>query len=324
VEIGFVGLGKMGGNMAERLRRAGHKVIGYDRSEASHPDVRSLEALVQALTPPRAVWVMVPSGEPTRQTIEALGALLEPGDLVIDGGNSRYTDDKEHAKMLGAKGIKYIDAGVSGGVWGLENGYALMVGGDSEDVARMKPIFDALKPAGRGGYVHAGSPGAGHFAKMVHNGIEYGIMQAYGEGYELLHASNEVTDVAEVFRSWTEGTVIRSWLLDLLVRALDQDPELSGIRGYAEDSGEGRWTLQAAIEHAVPLPVIAAALFARFASRQDDSPAMKVVAALRRQFGGHAVTAVDTAEAGAGEKGADSPGADVNPPVGTNVPSDPA
>ena len=292
MEIGLIGLGKMGGNMAERLRRGGHTVIGYDRNASSPRDVSSLKGLVERLSPPRVVWVMVPSGAPTRQTIAELGELLEPGDIVIDGGNSRYTDDQEHAKMLGGKGIRYLDAGVSGGVWGLENGYALMVGGDAETVAVAQPIFDTLKPS-EGGFVHAGKVGAGHFAKMVHNGIEYGIMQAYGEGYELLETSDLVTAVPEVFRSWTQGTVIRSWLLDLLVRALDEDPDLQKIRGWAEDSGEGRWTLQAAIEHAVPMPVIAAALFARFASRQDDSPAMKVVAALRSQFGGHATRSED-------------------------------
>jgi 6-phosphogluconate dehydrogenase len=299
VEIGFVGLGKMGGNMSERLRRAGHTVVGYDRAESAPRDVASLEELVAALARPRVVWVMVPHGEPTRATVRALGELLEDGDVVVDGGNSRYTDDQVHAAQLATKGIGYVDAGVSGGVWGLEKGYALMVGGDPEHVAKVQPAFDTLKPTGRGGYVHAGKVGAGHFAKMVHNGIEYGIMQAYGEGYELLRASDEVTDVPEVFRSWTEGTVIRSWLLDLLVLALDADPDLAKLRGYAEDSGEGRWTLQAAIEHAVPMPVIASALFARFASRQDDSPAMKVVAALRNQFGGHAV-ATRAAAAGPG------------------------
>ena len=290
MEIGLIGLGKMGGNMAERLRRGGHTVVGYDRSDSSPRDVASLEELVQKLAKPRVVWVMVPSGEPTRATVRELGELLEDGDVVVDGGNSRYTDDQVHAEMLGEKGIGYVDAGVSGGVWGLQNGYALMVGGDAEHVAKVQPAFDTLKPS-EGGFVHAGRVGAGHFAKMVHNGIEYGIMQAYGEGYELLETSELVTEVPDVFRSWTQGTVIRSWLLDLLVRALDQDPELVRIRGWAEDSGEGRWTLQAAIEHAVPMPVIASALFARFASRQEDSPAMKVVAALRNQFGGHATTA---------------------------------
>jgi 6-phosphogluconate dehydrogenase len=237
---------------------------------------------------------MVPAGEPTRQTITELRNLLEPGDLVIDGGNSHYVEDQEHARTLGAARIGFVDVGVSGGVWGLQNGYGLMAGGDDADVNRVMPIFRALKPEGESGFVHTGTVGAGHFAKMVHNGIEYGIMQAYAEGYELLAATDLVTDVAGAFRSWREGTVIRSWLLDLLVRALDDDPGLEKIRGVAQDSGEGRWTVQAAIDHAVPMPVISAALFARFASRQEDSPAMKVVAALRNQFGGHAVTASGT------------------------------
>ncbi|MTD14999.1 decarboxylating 6-phosphogluconate dehydrogenase [Nakamurella sp. YIM 132087] len=289
MQLGLIGLGKMGGNMAERLRRGGHQVIGYDRSPTSPRDVEDLPALVAALEPPRAVWVMVPSGEPTRATITSLGEVLEPGDIIIDGGNSRYTDDQLHAKALGEKGIRYIDAGVSGGVWGLTEGYALMVGGDVGAVSVVQPIFDTLKPEGPGGFVHAGPVGAGHFTKMVHNGIEYGMMQAYGEGYELIKASPLVTDPDAVMSSWQQGTVIRSWLLDLLVLALQGDPGLAEIRGYAQDSGEGRWTIEAAIEHAVPLPVITAALFARFASRQDESVAMKVVAALRNQFGGHAV-----------------------------------
>jgi 6-phosphogluconate dehydrogenase len=290
MQIGMIGLGRMGGNMAERLRRAGHEVVGYARSRQAR-DVDSLEELVSRLAPPRTAWVMVPAGEATQQTIAELRGLLEAGDLVIDGGNSHYTDDLKNARMLGARKIGFIDAGVSGGVWGLENGYGLMVGGDDTDVARVMPVFEALKPAGDSGFVHAGSAGAGHFAKMVHNGIEYGIMQAYGEGYELLAASDIVTDVAGTFRSWREGTVIRSWLLDLLVRALDEDPGLEKIRGVAQDSGEGRWTVQAAIDHSVPMPAISAALYARFASREGDPPAMKVVAALRNQFGGHAVTA---------------------------------
>jgi 6-phosphogluconate dehydrogenase len=292
MQIGMIGLGRMGGNMAKRLRRAGHEVVGYARSSQGR-DVDSLEELVGRLAPPRTAWVMVPAGEPTQQTIAELRGLLEAGDLVIDGGNSHYTDDLKNARMLGARKIGFIDAGVSGGIWGLENGYGLMVGGDDADVARVMPVFEALKPAGDSGFVHAGSAGAGHFAKMVHNGIEYGIMQAYGEGYELLAASDIVTDVAGTFRSWREGTVIRSWLLDLLVRALDEDPGLEKIRGVAQDSGEGRWTVQAAIDHAVPMPAISAALYARFASREGDPPAMKVVAALRNQFGGHAVTAAD-------------------------------
>jgi 6-phosphogluconate dehydrogenase len=293
MQIGMIGLGKMGGNMAERLRRAGHDVVGYDH----HPEVRdvaSLAELKDRLSAPRAVWVMVPAGAPTQQTVTELKDLLEPGDLVIDGGNSHYVDDQEHAKFLGEAGIHFVDAGVSGGVWGLQNGYGLMVGGDDADVNRLMPILQALKPEGEFGFVHAGKVGAGHFAKMVHNGIEYGIMQAYAEGYELLAATDVVTDVAGAFCSWRGGTVIRSWLLDLLCKALNEDPGLEKIRGVAQDSGEGRWTVQAAIDHAVPMPVISAALFARFASRQDDSPAMKVVAALRNQFGGHAVTASGT------------------------------
>ncbi len=293
MQIGMIGLGKMGGNMAERLRRAGHQVVGYDRHSPGR-DVASLEELAGRLSAPRALWVMIPAGEPTRRTIAELRGLLEAGDVVIDGGNSHYTEDREHARLLGTSKIGFIDAGVSGGVWGLENGYGLMVGGDDAHVSRLMPIFEALKPAGEFGFVHAGLVGAGHFAKMVHNGIEYGIMQAYAEGYELLAAADMVTDVPGAFRSWREGTVIRSWLLDLLSRALDEDPDLEKIRGVAQDSGEGRWTVQAAIDHAVPMPAISAALFARFSSRQDDSPAMKVVAALRNQFGGHAVVASGT------------------------------
>jgi len=289
MQVGMIGLGRMGGNMAERLRRAGHEVVGYARSPQNR-DVASLTELVSRLSAPRTVWIMIPAGPPTRQTISELKGLLEPGDLVIDGGNSHYTEDQAHAKMLGEAGIHFVDVGVSGGVWGLQNGYGLMVGGDDADVNRVMPIFQALKPEGDYGFVHAGKVGAGHFAKMVHNGIEYGIMQAYAEGYELLAATDMVTDVAGAFCSWRQGTVIRSWLLDLLCKALNEDPGLEHIRGVAQDSGEGRWTVQAAIDHAVPMPVISSALFARFTSRQDDSPAMKVVAALRNQFGGHAVT----------------------------------
>ncbi|MEO3786321.1 phosphogluconate dehydrogenase (NAD(+)-dependent, decarboxylating) [Actinocorallia sp. B10E7] len=288
MELGLIGLGKMGGNMAERLRRGGHTVIGYDR-DPSLGDVKSLEELVDKLSVPRVVWVMVPAGGPTRETVERLGELLSPGDIVVDGGNSHYADDQKHAAHLRSKGVGFVDCGVSGGVWGLENGYALMVGGADEDVARAQPIFDTLKPEGEYGFVHSGEVGAGHFVKMVHNGIEYGMMQSFAEGYELIKASGIVKNVPETFRSWQEGTVIRSWLLDLLNRALEEDPELADIRGYAQDSGEGRWTIQAAVDHAVPLPAITAALYARFASRQDDSPAMKVVAALRNQFGGHSV-----------------------------------
>ncbi|WP_084956174.1 phosphogluconate dehydrogenase (NAD(+)-dependent, decarboxylating) [Thermoactinospora rubra] len=310
MQIGMIGLGRMGGNMAERLRRGGHDVVGYDRNpEVS--DVGSLKELVERLQAPRAVWVMVPAGAPTQQTINELAELLDAGDVVVDGGNSHYVDDQRHAEELAARGIGFVDCGVSGGVWGLENGYALMCGGTEEHVRRLMPIFETLKPEGEDGFVHAGDVGAGHFAKMVHNGIEYGMMQAFAEGWELLEASDVVKDVRGSFKSWRTGTVIRSWLLDLLVRALEDDEHLEQLRGYAQDSGEGRWTVQAAVDHAVPLPVITAALYARFASRQEDSPAMKVVAALRNQFGGHAVTS----RAGSVEKGADSPGADVTPPV---------
>ncbi len=308
-QLGMVGLGRMGGNMAERLRRGGHTVVGYDRDPGVR-DVDSLEALVAALAPPRVVWVMVPAGPPTYQTVDLLGGLLSAGDVVVDGGNSRYTDDQRHSAELEARGIGFVDAGVSGGVWGLTEGYGLMVGGGAEQVALVQPFLDVLKPEGDRGFVHAGPVGAGHFAKMVHNGIEYGLMQAYAEGWELLQATDVVTDVPAVVRSWQKGTVIRSWLLDLMVNALEEDADLSRLRGYAQDSGEGRWTVQAAVDHAVPLPVITAALYARFASRQEDSPAMKVVAALRNQFGGHAVTAAE----GSTAAGADAPGADTAAP----------
>ncbi|MBV9099385.1 MAG: decarboxylating 6-phosphogluconate dehydrogenase [Frankiaceae bacterium] len=312
--LGMIGLGRMGANMAERLRRGGHTVVGFDQSPKSPRDVGSLEDLVKALPTPRLVWVMVPAGPPTYETIDALAGLLEPGDVVVDGGNSRYTDDIKHAEELAAKGIGFVDCGVSGGVWGLTEGYGLMCGGDDEHVGLLMPVFDTLKPTGDTGFVHAGAVGAGHFAKMVHNGIEYGLMQAYAEGWELLEATDLVTDVRAVLRSWQSGTVIRSWLLDLAVRALDTDEHLDALRGYAEDSGEGRWTVQAAIDHAVPLPVITAALFARFASRQDDSPSMKMIAALRNQFGGHPVTAAaGMVEKGVGEAGADSSGAEPDP-----------
>ncbi|RLV48083.1 decarboxylating 6-phosphogluconate dehydrogenase [Nocardioides mangrovicus] len=295
MHIGLIGLGKMGGNMRERMRNAGLTVVGYDRNP-DVSDVGSLEELVGALPDsPKVVWVMVPAGEPTQATVEELSDLLGEGDLIVDGGNSRWTDDQLHADMLAKKGIGFVDCGVSGGVWGLKNGYALMTGGSDEDVAKAQPAFDALKPEGEFGWVHAGRKvGAGHFAKMVHNGIEYAIMQSYAEGWELLQAVDEVENVTEVFRSWREGTVIRSWLLDLLVNALDEDDDLEKIRGYADDSGEGRWTVEAAIDNAVPLPAIAASLFARFSSRQDDSPAMKAVAAMRNQFGGHAVHPEDS------------------------------
>ncbi|HET7174081.1 MAG TPA: decarboxylating 6-phosphogluconate dehydrogenase [Nocardioidaceae bacterium] len=288
MEIGLVGLGKMGGNMRTRLRAAGHTVVGYDR-DPGPSDVGSLAELVSSLSPPRVVWVMVPSGGPTRETVTSLADLMSEGDLVVDGGNSRWTDDLEHAEALAKKGVGFVDCGVSGGVWGLANGYALMCGGSTEDVAKVQPAFDALKPPGEFGFVHAGKVGAGHFAKMVHNGIEYGLMQAYAEGWELLHTVDLVDNVTETLRSWRSGTVIRSWLLDLLVAALEEDDNLDKIAGYADDSGEGRWTVEAAIDNAVPMHAITAALFARFQSRQSESPAMKAIAAMRNQFGGHAM-----------------------------------
>jgi 6-phosphogluconate dehydrogenase len=299
MHIGLVGLGRMGGNMRERLRRDGHEVTGYDR-DPDVSDVGSLAELVEALPSPKVVWVMVPAGGPTQATIDELATLLGDGDLVIDGGNSRWTDDQRHAEALAEHGIGFVDCGVSGGVWGLENGYGLMCGGSAEQVALAQPLFDSLKPPGDSGYVHAGGVGAGHFAKMVHNGIEYAVMQAYAEGYELLAAADTVDNVTEVMASWRQGTVIRSWLLDLLVDALREDEGLSQIAGYAEDSGEGRWTVEAAIDHAVPLNAIATSLFARFGSRQEESPAMKAIAAMRKGFGGHAVRAEPPPGSGTG------------------------
>jgi 6-phosphogluconate dehydrogenase len=290
MQLGLVGLGKMGFNMRERLREGGHEVIGFDpRPEVT--DVPTLGALAEALTAPRVVWVMVPSGPVTHDTIVALAAELSEGDLVIDGGNSRYTEDGPHAKLLADKGIGFIDAGVSGGIWGLTEGYGLMVGGSDADIARAMPIFDALRPPGdvADGFVHSGPVGAGHFVKMVHNGIEYALMTAYAEGYEILAAEELVKDPQAVYQAWTNGTVVRSWLQQLLAKALKEDPGLDDITGYTEDSGEGRWTVEEAIRLRVPVPGIAASLFARFLSRQDDSPTMKAVAALRNQFGGHAV-----------------------------------
>jgi 6-phosphogluconate dehydrogenase len=286
--IGMIGLGRMGGNMAARLRDHGIAVCGFDASATSARDVDSLEALVKALPAPRLVWVMVPAGAPTDQTITRLAELLEPGDLVVDGGNSPYSDDAVHAAQLAERGVHFADAGVSGGVWGRQNGYALMVGGDQADVERAMPVFTALAPAG-GGFVHAGAVGAGHFAKMVHNGVEYGMMQALGEGYDLLGASGLIDDPDGVVASWQEGSVVRSWLLDLLVQALKADPGLKHYAARAEDSGEARWMIEAALDLGVPLPVTAASLYARQASQRRDNPAIRVVSALRAQFGGHPV-----------------------------------
>lgn len=290
MHIGLIGLGRMGFNMRQRLRDGGVEVTGYDRNpEVS--DTETIDQMIQALPVPRTVWVMVPAGEVTNAVITELAGKLSAGDVVIDGGNSKFTEDQKHEALLAEQQVGFIDVGVSGGVWGLSNGYGLMAGGRPELVEAVMPVFDALRPAGprEESFVHVGDVGAGHYAKMVHNGIEYGLMQAYAEGYELLEAKDIIKDVPGTFRAWQKGTVVRSWLLDLMVKALQEDPKLSQVAGYVEDSGEGRWTVEEAIEHAVPAPAITAALFARFASRQDDAPAMKMVAALRNQFGGHAV-----------------------------------
>ncbi|AMB38798.1 decarboxylating 6-phosphogluconate dehydrogenase [Paenarthrobacter ureafaciens] len=289
MHIGLIGLGKMGFNMRERMRNGGIEVTGFDRNP-DVTDVASVDELIAALPTPRLVWVMVPSGEITDAVVNELRGKLSEGDLVIDGGNSRFTEDQKHAAALAEKGIRFADCGVSGGVWGLQNGYGLMAGGSEEDIALAMPVFDALRPEGEraDSFVHVGGVGAGHYAKMVHNGIEYGLMQAYAEGYELLAAKDIVKDLPGTFRAWQKGTVVRSWLLDLMVKALDEDPGLASIDDYVEDSGEGRWTVEEAIANAVPAPAITAALFARFASREDTSPAMKMVSALRHQFGGHA------------------------------------
>jgi 6-phosphogluconate dehydrogenase len=288
MHIGLIGLGKMGFNMRERLREGGVDVTGYDRNPEL-TDVASIDRLLDKVHVPRIIWVMVPAGAIANAVITELGEKLEPGDLVIDGGNSRFTEDRKHSELLAAKRIRFVDCGVSGGVWGLQNGYGLMVGGEAADIERALPIFDVLRPDGErpDSFVHVGGVGAGHYSKMVHNGIEYGLMQAYAEGYQLLASKDIITDVPGTFRAWQKGTVVRSWLLDLLVRALEEDPGLQTIDDYVEDSGEGRWTVEEAIASAIPVPAITASLFARFASREDSSLAMKMVSALRHQFGGH-------------------------------------
>jgi 6-phosphogluconate dehydrogenase len=284
MQIGMIGLGKMGANMAERLRRHGHEVVGFDPvAEAS--DVDSLAALVESLETPRALWSMVPAGEPTESTIAALAELLAPDDIVVDGGNSYTRDSQRRHALLAERGIHFVDAGVSGGIWGLENGYCVMAGGMAEPIGRLQPVFDALVE--EGGFAHVGGPGAGHFAKMVHNGVEYALMQSYAEGYELLGATDIEVDVAATLEVWRHGSVVRSWLLDLLAEAVGDDPGLSEVSGWVEDSGEGRWTVDEAVAAAVPVPAIASALFARFASRQTDAPAMRALSALRNRFGGH-------------------------------------
>jgi len=299
MQLGFVGLGKMGLNMVTRLVRSGHQVVAFDRSaeavgRAESVGCRraaSLEALVAALAAPRAVWVMVPSGAPTETTVEALGTLLSAGDVIIDGGNSNFHDDVRRAGLLAKKEISYIDAGTSGGIWGLAEGYCLMVGGDATVCRRLEPIFSSLAP--KGGYLRVGGAGAGHYVKMIHNGIEYGLMQAYAEGFELMQASSYDLDLAKVASLWTRGSVVRSWLLELVARALAKDGNLAALEGYVEDSGEGRWTLVEGIERSVPLPVLTAALFTRFRSRESNPFAERLLAALRNQFGGHAVKAAE-------------------------------
>jgi len=282
----MVGLGRMGGNMAERLRRHGHEVETYARTDPART-VTSLEELVSKLEAPRVVWLMVPAGDATEQAYETLLGLLEPGDVLVDGGNSNFRDSQRRGAGAKEKGVRFLDAGVSGGIWGLEGGYCVMVGGEPDAFAVIEPLCRDLTE--EGGYAHVGSSGAGHFTKMVHNGIEYGLMQSFAEGFEIMNASEFELDLRQLAALWQHGSVVRSWLLELLERALADDPGLEQIRGYVQDSGEGRWTVQAAIDEDVPAPVITLSLFARFASRQDESFAAKVNAALRNQFGGHAV-----------------------------------
>ena len=286
MRIGLAGLGRMGGGIRERLRRAGHEVVGYDL-DAELRDADSLEAMVEALDPPRVVWLMLPSGEATEGAFADLLGLLSAGDLVIEGGNSRYTDSIRRAGQAEERGLRFLDCGVSGGVWGLEAGYCLMVGGAAEAFADAEPLFAALAP--EGGYAHLGPSGAGHYVKMVHNGIEYGLMQAYAEGFELLDAYDDELDLAEIAGLWQQGSVVRSWLLELTERALERDPALSSIQPYVEDSGEGRWTVIEGVERGVPVDVISGALWARFASRGERAFGLRLLAALRNEFGGHAV-----------------------------------
>lgn len=298
MEIGMIGLGRMGGNMAQRLLLGGHRVVGYaTNAEAVEALVQqggagasSVADLVTKLTTPRAVWVMVPSGEITENTINTVANALSSGDVIIDGGNSNYKDSMSRAATLAERGILFLDAGTSGGIWGLKEGYSLMVGGDLETFHRLEPVFQTLAPAPDKGYGYVGPAGAGHFVKMVHNGIEYGLMQAYAEGFELMEAKQEFKlDLARIAQIWRYGSVVRSWLLDLTGEALREDPKLQSIQAYVEDSGEGRWTVQESIELAVPLPVIALSLQARFRSRQDQPFGAKLLSAMRNQFGGHMV-----------------------------------
>jgi len=300
MQLGFVGLGKMGLNMVTRLVRGGHQIVAFDRSAdavakaetASARGAATLDAVVAALTPPRAVWVMVPAGEPTESTVAALGDRLAAGDAIIDGGNTNFHDDVRRAQTLAAKQVHYIDAGTSGGIWGLKEGYCLMVGGREDVCRRLEPIFLTLAP--EGGYLRVGDSGAGHYVKMVHNAIEYGLMQAYAEGFNLMHASEYQIDLPAVASLWMRGSVVRSWLLELTARALKEDPALASLEAYVEDSGEGRWTLHEAVDRAVPLPVLSAALFTRFRSRDRNPFGERLLAALRNQFGGHAVKKAGT------------------------------
>jgi 6-phosphogluconate dehydrogenase len=294
MQLGMIGLGRMGGNMAKRLEERGHDVKTYDPQVDS--TAKTLEELRDELTAPRTFWMMVPAGEITEQTFQTLIAVADAGDVIVDGGNSNFHDSQRRHKEAKERGVKFVDAGVSGGVWGLANGYCLMVGGDADAVAQVEPVFLDLAP--KDGYAHVGASGAGHFTKMVHNGIEYGLMQAYAEGFEVMEKSEFGLDLHEIAGIWRYGSVVRSWLLDLLHAAFEEEgAHLEKIRGYVEDSGEGRWTIAEAIAEDVPVPVITAALFARFASREDESFAAKVNAALRNQFGGHAVkAAVEEAE----------------------------
>ena len=297
MELAIVGLGRMGGNMARRLHQAGIRVVAYNRSRDKTEEImgEGLEGgftpadVVAMLNPPRVVWLMVPAGEATEQTMEEFAALLSAGDTIVDGGNANYNDSKRRHATLKERSINFVDAGISGGIWGLVNGYGTMVGGEDQAVKPLEPIFEALAPED-GGYIHCGPPGAGHYVKMVHNGIEYGLMQAYAEGFEILHASEYPLDLAAVAKAWMHGTVIRSWLLELLGLAFEQHGEgLGDIRGWVADSGEGRWTVQEAIDLDVPAQVITLSLMTRFRSRQQESYAARVLAALRQQFGGHAV-----------------------------------
>jgi 6-phosphogluconate dehydrogenase len=295
MELGFIGLGKMGMNMVTRLRQGNHQVVAFDRDAAVTQQATtfgaraasSLEDLVKALAPPRAVWIMVPAGGPTESTVTALSALLAPGDIVIDGGNSNFHDDIRRAATLTAKGLKYVDVGTSGGVWGLKVGYCMMIGGEPESVRHLDPIFKTLAPPD--GYLHTGGHGSGHYVKMVHNGIEYGLMQAYAEGFELMHKSGMNLDLARIASLWMNGSVVRSWLLELTAAALAADPNLEKLKPYVQDSGEGRWTIIEGIDKDVPLPVITASLYTRFRSREGNSYAERLLAAMRNQFGGHAV-----------------------------------